>query len=285
MQLLNPRAYMAGSAAHRVLQWFRAPRYTASDIISARPADRQVMYTVEDVRGSATRRRVGLAKRHRNVTRTQTAPAHQALSTMLKAGVTSVVVVKAGDPSWVHGLITTTDYLTKVSLPEGDAQRMRCQDIATPIASTAYVLPNNDLESCMAVMAAMQVHHLPVLDTHSAMAHAADSVPSAHGDDATDAESHGQQPSEYGCVTDKVRVARSSSCADPDAHEHETSDAPFSSELLGVVSLQEIVGLNRAARELSTARFHELTTSPTQALSRILAELRPSPQSDESQKR
>lgn len=47
---LNPRAYLAGSVAYRALQWFKPPRVTAADVLNNRPRDRQVLYSIEDVR-------------------------------------------------------------------------------------------------------------------------------------------------------------------------------------------------------------------------------------------
>jgi len=99
------------------------------------------------------------AERQRTYSLPADASAHDALTLMLAEGVTAVVVEESGAPA---GLFTQNDFLRRVAMPELPARASRLRELMTPLARTTYVLPDNDIPTCLAALAAANVHHLPV---------------------------------------------------------------------------------------------------------------------------
>lgn len=129
-------------------EWLKSPierateivgdRQSIQDLLSARPTDRQRIYSLP-----------------------LTASCHEATRLMLTEGITAVV---AGS----SGLVTTTDMLSKVLLAGKDPRSTTLSEVATPLDRCAYIFAENDVESALSIMAAAGVHHLPVLsDLHT----------------------------------------------------------------------------------------------------------------------
>lgn len=213
---------------------------------------------------------------------------------MLQNNITAVAVL---DPTsmWVKGILTQTDYLRKVALPEGDPQATSCASIMTPIQHTAYVLPDNDVESCLSVMAELKVHHLPVLDMRSSPFDAAESdgsgapetpstaasaigpdphagfeAPVVH--DATDSDTSAGCGASWGGAASQGVLAAQLVDSTSDAGREATAQARCA--LLGVVSFEELLGLNKEAQRLSAARLQELQDEPSSALRQLLEGMR-----------
>jgi len=217
---------------------------------------------------------------------------------MLGNNITAVAVL---DPTslWVKGILTQTDYLRKVALPEGDARATSCASIMTPIQHTAYVLPDNDVESCLAVMAELKVHHLPVLDlrgaaqAHDGMDPAHDSSTAPSGASAADTTypHDGFEAPPHSAVHTSTGADTSAGCGtswggaasqgvlalplvDASSDAGRAAIAQARCTLLGVVSFEELLGLNKEAQRLSAARLKELHDEPSTTLKQLLQSMR-----------
>ncbi len=83
----------------------------------------------------------------------------EALRQMRDNRVRSVLVI---DDGILVGIVTQGDCAIKVLLPGLDAKQTRVSEVMTSNPMT--VKPNDQLEGCMAMMAARGFRHLPVLD-------------------------------------------------------------------------------------------------------------------------
>ncbi len=216
---------------------------------------------------------------------------------MLQNNVTAVAVL---DPTsmWVKGILTQTDFLRKVALPEGDAQAITCASIMTPIRQTAYVLPDNDVESCLSVMAELKVHHLPVLDLRGSDAPhdppSSSDTSQAAGQPPTTADFHksfdapgsataSSAEASAGCGTSWGGAASQGVLALPlvdcASEEGRAALAQARCTLIGVVSFEELLGLNQEAQRQSAARLKDLQDEPSATLRQLLQSLQ-SPKSN-----
>lgn len=55
------------------------------------------------------------------------------------------------------GILTDTDFLQKVAVELRDPTRVSCVDIMTPLDRCTYVNMDNDVDSCMAIMAEVRL--------------------------------------------------------------------------------------------------------------------------------
>jgi CBS domain-containing protein len=215
---------------------------------------------------------------------------HTALRIMLEQNVTAVAVLDSSE-TWVTGLLTQTDYLRKIALPEANAQAATCSSIMTAIQDTAYVLPDNDVESCLAVMAELKVHHLPVLDlrgSHDPHGTGEQTEPSSTSNPHSTQGSIYEQPvtnpsgssasSSAGCGASWGGAASRGVLAlpmvDSGTAEGRAALAQARCALLGVISFEELLGLNQDAQARSAARLQELQDEPSKSLRRLLSSLR-----------
>lgn len=91
---------------------------------------------------------------------------------MLDHHVSCVAVLSDGgsservdeDVAGMVGMLTQADYLRRVCRAKLDGSEVQCGSVMTPAEDVAYVFSGNSVESCLAVMANVQCHHLPVLD-------------------------------------------------------------------------------------------------------------------------
>jgi CBS domain-containing protein len=109
-------------------------RQSIRDLLAQRPVDRHRLYSLP-----------------------ADASVVEATKLMLEEDITAVV-------SGSSGLVTNTDILKKVVLAGRDPKKTALSEVATPLDRCAYIFPENDVESALTIMAAAQVHHLPVLD-------------------------------------------------------------------------------------------------------------------------
>lgn len=136
-----PTMYMAAATVHEVLKpWWMADSkpHKIADVLARRRPERDKLYalTAED-------------------------SAMDALQLMIDAHVKCVAVV--GDVLPFDGIFTDTDFLTKVAAAERKPSSVKIGQVMTPVQRTAYVYPDNSIESCMEIMASIRCHHLPVV--------------------------------------------------------------------------------------------------------------------------
>jgi CBS domain-containing protein len=146
--LIRPAHYLAAAKIHGF--WRRLSirlfgeqqkQRLVKDLLSQRRPDRQRLYWVSPK-----------------------SSCHDALRLMLGENITAVLVMADnGANGKPLGIVTQTDLLQKIALPDLPAKATLVTAIMTPISRCAYAFPENDLESCLQILALAGAHHLPIL--------------------------------------------------------------------------------------------------------------------------
>lgn len=83
----------------------------------------------------------------------------EAIGEMVTHNVGSLLVLDGGA---IVGIITERDYLRKIALEGRSSRTTRVREVMTPRVVVVDI--GEDVESCMAVMTAQRIRHLPVLE-------------------------------------------------------------------------------------------------------------------------
>jgi CBS domain-containing protein len=84
---------------------------------------------------------------------------YQALQVMAEMDVGAVLVMAQGE---VQGIFSERDYARRIVLQGRTSVTTPVRDIMT--SKVVYVLPDNTLQECMALMTERRIRHLPVLE-------------------------------------------------------------------------------------------------------------------------
>ncbi len=83
---------------------------------------------------------------------------YDALQVMADKDIGALLVVEAGD---LVGIFSERDYARKVILKGKTSRELAVQEIMS--TKVYYILPDNTMDDCMALMTAEHIRHLPVL--------------------------------------------------------------------------------------------------------------------------
>ena len=99
------------------------------------------------------------AKGHALWSITPDATVYEALELMAEKDVGALMVIDAGK---LVGIMSERDYARKVILKGRFSKETPVREIMTE--KVVYVVPNDTIEQCMALMAEMRLRHLPVFE-------------------------------------------------------------------------------------------------------------------------
>ncbi len=84
---------------------------------------------------------------------------YDALQLMADKDIGALLVIKDGK---IEGIFSERDYARKVILKGKSSKEIMVQEIMSP--KVFYVLPENSVEECMALMTEEHIRHLPVMN-------------------------------------------------------------------------------------------------------------------------